>query len=355
MNKKHELDGLDARSREVLRGLVREYIHSGRPVGSRRLAKVHAEGLSPATIRNVMANLEERGFLKQPHTSAGRVPTDKGYRFYVDSLLETRKLSKKEVNRIKGSLEQETDPADLMTKTSQILSTFSDNVGFVLAPPISLAVLKHIEFVKISRERVLVILVTGAGLVQHRIIQLDEDVAQSDLDQAGRYLGTHFKGKNLFEIRDELLHLMSEEKSLYDRILKNVILLGSATLMKPETEVEEGADVYLGGAAQIIQKPEMNDINRMIALFETFEEKSRLVKIINECLKSNPEGPTVTIGLEEHIPRMHDWALVSSPYLHNHKVMGGLGILGPSRMEYARAISLVDYVAKLFGELLDGN
>ena len=355
MNKKDELGGLDARSSEILRGLVREYIHSGRPVGSRRLAKAHSEKLSPATIRSVMANLEERGFLKQPHTSAGRVPTDKGYRVYVDSLLETRKLSKKEVNRIKGSLEQETDPADLMTKTSQILSTFSDNVGFVLAPPISLAVLKHIEFVKTSRERVLVILVTGAGLVQHRFIQLDEAVAQSDLDQAGRYLGTHFQGKTLLEIRDELLRLMSEEKSLYDRILKNVILLGSAALMNPESDVEEGADVYLGGAAQIIQKPEMNDINRMIALFETFEEKSRLVKIISECLKSNPEGLTVTIGLEEHIPRMRDWALVTSPYLHNHKVMGGLGILGPSRMEYARAISLVDYVAKLFGELLDGN
>ena len=355
MDKKQKSNGLDTRSREILRCLVREYIHSGSPVGSRRLAKVHSEGLSSATIRNVMADLEEGGFLRQPHTSAGRVPTDKGYRFYVDSLLETRKLSKKEVSRIKGTLEQETDPADLMAKTSQILSTFSDNVGFVLAPPISLAVLKYIEFVKISRNRVLVILVTGPGLVEHRLIQLNEVVTQSDLDQAGRYLGTHFQGRTLFEIRDELLSLMSEEKSRYDRILQHAILLGSATLMQSEVDVEEGAGVYLGGAAQVIQKPEMNDINRMIALFETFEEKSRLVKIINECVKSNPEGPTVTIGLEEHIPRMHDWALISSPYLHNHKVMGGLGILGPSRMEYARAISLVDYVAELFGELLDGN
>ena len=335
--------------------LIREYIGSGRPVGSRRLAKLHWEHLSSATMRSVMASLEEMGFVAQPHTSAGRVPTAKGYRFYVDALLQAKRLSKQELSRIRKSLGQQIGPGELMTKTSQVLSTFSSNLGFVLAPPISLAVLKHIEFVRLSARRILVILVTGAGLVQHRIIGCDEDLTQTDLDQAGRYLSTHFQGKTLLEIRDELLRLMSEEKSLYDRILKNVVLLGSASLMKTEAEEGEQASVYLVGASQIVQKPEMADINRMIALFETFEEKSRLVKIINECVKDNPSGLTVTIGLEKHIPAMRDWALISSPYLHNRKIMGGLGILGPSRMEYDRAISLVAYVAKLFGELLDNN
>ncbi|MFQ5928257.1 MAG: heat-inducible transcriptional repressor HrcA [Acidobacteriota bacterium] len=353
MAKQQHSEDLNERACDVLQVLIREYVRDGKPVGSRRLAKIHGEGLSPATIRNVMADLEEMGFVTQPHTSAGRVPTVKGYRFYVDSLLETKRLASQEVDRIKRSLEQETDPGELMSKTSQILSALSSNVGFVLAPPISLAAMKHIEFFRISRQRILVILVTGTGLVQHRLIHLDQDLTQGELDQAGRYLVTHFEDKALLEIRDELLTLMLEEKSLYDRMLKNVILLGSASLMKSEDDQE--SEVYLGGTSRIIQKPELADINRMIALFQTFEEKSRLVKIITECLKSNPSGPTVTIGLEKHIPEMGDWALISSPYVYQQRMLGGLGVLGPSRMEYEKAISLVDYVAKLFGKLLSAN
>ena len=355
MAKKEQSKALNRRERDVLRVLIREYIRNGRPVGSSRLAKLHWEQLSPATMRNAMASLEEMGFVAQPHTSAGRVPTAKGYRFYVDALLQEKQLSKQEFSLIRKSLGQQIDPGELMTKTSQVLSSFSNNLGFVLVPPISRAVLKHIEFVRLSARRILVILVTGAGLVQHRIIRWEKDLTQTDLDQAGLYLSTHFKGKTLLEIRDELLRLMSEEKSLYDRSLKNVVLLGSAGLMRIETEEREEASVYLVGASRIVQKPEMANINRMIALFKTFEEKNRLVNIINECLKVNPSGLTVTIGLEKHLPAMRDWALVTSPYLHNRKIMGGLGILGPSRMEYDRAISLVAYVAKLFGELLDNN
>lgn len=355
MAKKGNAQELNDRARDILKGLIQEYVRTGKPVGSRRLAKINREGLSAATIRNIMSDLEEGGFVAQPHTSAGRIPAEKGYRFYVDALLYARELPSKEAERISRSLEQETDPGELMTKTSQILSEFSNNVGFVLAPPVSLAVLKHIEFLNISERRVLVVLVTRAGLVQHRLIQIDEELSQGELEEAGRYLVKNFEGRTLFEIRDELLALMSEEKALYDRLLKNVILLGSASLVKAEAETPDSPEVYIGGTAKIITRPELADVNRMIALFQTFEQKSRLVKIISECLKITPGGPTVTIGLDKHLPAMRDWAVVASPYLYNNQVWGSLGILGPARMEYARAISLVDYVAKLFGKILSTN
>jgi heat-inducible transcriptional repressor len=299
--------------------------------------------------------LEKVGFLTQPHTSAGRVPTAKGYRFYVDSLSDTRQLTTREVDRIKQSLEQETDPGELMSKTSQVLSTLSNNVGFVLAPPISRAAMKHIKFVRIAKRRILVVLVTSSGLVQHRLIRIDQDLPQGELNQAGRYLVAHFEGRTLLEIRLELLRLMMEEKSLYDRMLQNVTLLGTASLVQYEGEENEEAEVYLGSTASMIRKPELADIKKMTVLFETFEEKSRLVKIVTECLKANSSGPTVRIGLEKHLPGMRDWALISSPYLYDQKSMGSLGILGPSRMEYDKAISLVDYVAKLFGKLLNSD
>jgi len=209
--------------------------------------------------------------------------------------------------------------------------------------------------VKIARRRILVILVTGTGLVQHRLIHLDQKLTQGELNQAGRYLVTHFEGKTLREIRDELVRLMMKERSLYNRILQNVILLGSAGLMRSEDGEDDESEVYWGSTAGIVQKPELADINRLVVLLRTFEEKRRIVKIINQCLKTNPKGPTVTIGLEEHIPEMGDWALISSPYVGKQGISGSLGILGPSRMEYEKAISLVDYVAKLFGKLMSTN
>ncbi len=346
---------LNERAQGVLKALIEEFVQDGKPVGSRRLAKNYWEELSPATIRNVMSDLEKVGFLTQPHTSAGRVPTAKGYRFYVDSLSDTRQLTAREVDRIKQSLEQETDPGELMSKTSQVLSTLSNNVGFVLAPPISRAAMKHIKFVRIAKRRILVVLVTSSGLVQHRLIQIDQDLPQGELNQAGRYLVAHFEGRTLLEIRFELLRLMMEEKSLYDRMLQNVTLLGTASLVQYEGEENEESEVYLGSTASMMRKPELADIKKMTVLFETFEEKSRLVKIVTECLKANSSGPTVRIGLEKHIPGMRDWALISSPYCYDQKAIGSLGILGPSRMEYDKAISLVDYVAKLFGKLLNSN
>ncbi|MBI4444406.1 MAG: heat-inducible transcription repressor HrcA [Acidobacteria bacterium] len=347
---------LSEREKFILKSLIQEHIRTGRPVGSRRLSKLSREGLSPATVRNIVSDLEERRLLAQPHTSAGRVPTEMGYRFYVDSLVQTRELSVREAQQINEKLETGMATAQLMNTASQILSNHSSNIGFVLSQPISRAVLQYIEFVKLSEHRLLVVLVTQAGQVTHKLIQVDENLCPSELEQAGHYLISNFAGRTLFEVREAIVKLMREEKLLYDRLLKNAVFLAStslSTLMQTDSRAGE-SEVYIGGTATLIQKTDLANVSRLLAVFQAFEEKGRLVKIITECIKTELEGPTVTIGLE-HVPSMRDWALIASPYYCNNQFAGSLGILGPSRMEYSKAISLVDYMAKLFGRILSSN
>lgn len=355
MTKDGSSEALSERAASLLRLLVREYVRTGRPVGSRRLSKLHPDGLSSATIRNEVADLEEMGYVSQPHPSAGRLPTTRGYRFYVDSMSGTQQISGREMEKIRKSLEAETDPDALMDKTSKLLSSLSNNVGFVLRPPISMTALKHIEFIKISKQRILVILVAQTGFVQHRIIDLDERLEQADLDQAGHYLVDHFEGRTLMEIRSELIRLMSQDKALYDHLLKQAIVLGTASLIEDTAGSDSDSAVYLGGTSQLIRKSELSDVERMMTLFQTFEEKGRLVKLVSHCVQTDHPGPTVTIGLESHLPAMHDFTLISSPYIYHQGSTGSLGIIGPNRMEYDKVISLVDYVAKLFTRLLNEN
>jgi heat-inducible transcriptional repressor len=340
---------LSRRYQEILRALIREFVRTGDPIGSRRLAKISKEGLSSATIRNVVADLEEMGYVTKPHTSAGRIPTPQGYRFFVDKLSNTRQLSDRQVDRIRKTLEEERTPGELMSKTSQVLSRISDNVGFVLAPPASSLVMKHIELVKISPHRILVILVTQAGTVQHKVIRAEEELTQKDLDRANSYLLTHFKGETLTAIRSRLLGLKENKKAIYARMLQAVVLLGSQEIVKePISESEH--QVYLGGTSHILEKDVAE--SQKISLFQTFEEKKRLAKTLAECVRTDKSEPTVVIGLEKHLPEMKDFSLVSAPYTYDQRTTGTLGILGPSRMEYEKAIGLVDFVAKLFGSLL---
>ncbi len=346
---------LDERSGNVLKTLIKEFIRVGQPVGSRRLARLYREKLSPATLRNVMADLEEGGYLAQPHASAGRIPTAAGYRYYVECLLGSKDLSPAEIGAIRRSLEQERDPNELMSKASQLLSSYTNNIGIVLAPPISRAVMKHIEFVRLSDERILVILVSRTGFVRHQLIRLELSLTQDELNKASRYLIENFAGRTLLEIRTELIRLMSQERALYDRLLGNVILLGSATLSRAGEGDEEEPEVFLDGASRVIHRLQDDNLDRLIALMETLERKSQLVRIIVACLSMEADRPTVTIGLEDHIPGMANWTLIASPYQYDHHTTGTLAVLGPSRMEYDRAISLVDYVAKLFGQLMERN
>jgi heat-inducible transcriptional repressor len=340
--------GLDDRPREILKLIIRSYVNSGEPVGSRTLAKTIDWRLSPATIRNIMADLEDEGYLEQPHTSSGRIPSERGYRFFVDHLADSSKVSKSDERYITRLLAESDTPEELMSRASLILSTISKNVGLVIAPPMAATILKHIEFVELGDGKILVVFVSKTGLLQRKLIRVGERYTQEELDKAGRYLVEKFSGKNLMEIRNELLQLMQFERSLFDGMLALLRTWG-------ETLCEEAApdNIYLQGTSNIINQPEFADVEHMRMLFQMFEEKGRLVKILNECISNSPtEGVTISIGSELGVPDLRNFTLIASSYA-NDRTTGFLGIIGPTRMEYERGISLVSYLGRLVGEMIN--
>src|SRR5262245_22183518 len=346
---KEESRPLEERNREILKLIIRSYVTSGEPVGSRTLAKSMDWRFSPATIRNVMADLEDEGYLAQPHTSAGRIPSEKGYRFYVDHLADSGRLSKSDERYISRMPAESDSPEDVMSRASVVLSTISKNVGIVIAPPMGTTILKHIEFLDLSDGKILVIFVSTSGVVQRKLIRVGERYTQEELDKAGRYLVEKFSGKTLTEIRNELLRMMQAERSLFDRMLSLLQTWGE-TLSQPASA--EG--IYLQGATNIMNQPEFADVERMRMLFQMFEEKGRLVKILNECIASNPpEGVRVAIGSELGVPDMRDFTFITASYASMDHTTGFLGIIGPTRMEYERGISIVEYLGRLVSEMIN--
>ena len=349
-----EHKALDSRAEVLLAALIKEHLVTGEAVGSRVLSDrfSHGYGWSPATIRNVMADLEESGFVDQPHTSAGRVPTDKGYRYYVDNMLGEARLSRTDLKAIDhlfaaNEIDAGASPDKLMETASHILSALSQNVGIVVSPSLADNRLNHIEFVLLPDKRILVVLVSTANIIHNKVIRTADDFTQEDLDRTARYLNTEFSGKSLLAIRAEIVELMKEEKALYDRLLQNAILLCERSL---EGE-EASGDVYVDGASNILTKPDFMDIERMRELFKTFEEKSRLIKILNECVHdaTNYLGDVhVVIGREHPASSMQNCALITAPYrVGSNDNVGTLGVVGPMRIEYARIMAMVNYMARL--------
>jgi heat-inducible transcriptional repressor len=337
---------LDERRREVLRALIQLHVETGEPVGSESLSRALNRALSPATLRNVMADLEALGYLDHPHTSAGRVPTDEGYRLYVDSLMGPRPLPPGEREAIEAEL-RSGDPsvAQMMERASHLLSRLSRHVGFVLAPDIARTSFHHVDFVPLAPPRVLVVMVSAGGLVTHKVIEPEEQLSGSDLQACANYLNESFSGLTLSEIRTRLIELMREEKALYDSLLKRVLAIGEQAFA-----VEGEPSVYLDGASNIIARPEFEDVERMRALFRTFEEKNRLVRLLNACLSG--DGIRVLIGHENPAPDLRDLALVTTRAPIPGEEGLGLGVLGTTRMEYAHVVSLVDHVARAVSDIL---
>jgi len=349
-------NSLDARAQAVLAAVIREHFVTGEAVGSLVLADRFSgsSGWSSATIRNVMSELEEAGLVEQPHTSAGRVPTDQGYRYYVDHLLEEATLSKADLRAIdkvfrSSGADSAISSDRLMEKMSHALSELSANVGIVVSPSLAENRLSHIEFVQLSDKRILVVMVTASNSIHNKIIRLEDNLTQEELEQTARYLNTEFGGKSLLAIRAEILEMMHEEKALYDRLLRNAILLCDMSL---EGEDTAGGDVYVDGTSNILSKPDFVDVDRMRALFRTFEEKSRLIKILNECISL--EQPAmwgdvhVVIGREHPISSMRNCTLITAPYrLGSNEHLGTLGVVGPMRIEYSRIMAMVNYMARL--------
>jgi heat-inducible transcriptional repressor len=338
------------RAREILQHAISTFVNTGRPVGSRGIARQSREDLSPATVRNIMADLEELGYLMQPHHSAGRVPTDKGYRFYVDDLLERHEISPEDRAAIDRDLRPDDDAEHLMARTSQALSRVSHNLGIVVTPPLSRIALQHLQFVRLSENRILVILVSRSGIVQNRVIHLDEQFTQTQLDQAARYIVEHFRDKTLCEIRALVLQMISRERALYDRFIQRVIKLSTQSFAETADEAE--SSVFLDGASNLIKTPEFSDINKLRALLEAIEQKGRLALLISQCIREDAQEVRIAIGAENALPEIAACTLITSPFALDERTHGSVAILGPTRMEYARAIALVEYASRLLSNFL---
>jgi len=333
--------------RRVLELAIEDFILSGDPVASKAISGKLGLHFSPATIRNIMADLEHQGFLYQPHTSAGRVPTEKGFRFYVDSILHIHELSGREQEQIRSRYENyPAEATDLLRETSRILSSSSRYLGVVWAPRMSSVVLQHIEFVKLKRHLTLAILVGTTGQVQNRFIGVEEDLTQSDLDHLSDYMNGFLTGLTLFQARERLLAQMKREKVAYDRLLEQALVLGEKAL----SSVDE-TDVFIEGRTNILQEPEFSDISRMTELFKAFEEKATLVKLLDKCM--DLKGVQIAIGSESEVEEMEQCSVVTSTYSYRGEVLGALGVIGPRRMNYSRVIPLVGYTARLLTEILE--
>jgi heat-inducible transcriptional repressor len=339
----------DSRRQAVLATIIDEYLVTGEPVGSHVVSQKfsRAPGWSSATIRNVMVELEELGLLEQPHTSAGRIPTDRGYRHYVDNVIDSTSLSRYDVAAIENiglSDQVRARPDRAMERASHVLSALSNNVGIVVWPSLAHNGLKDIRFVKLPDNRILVVLVSTSNVVHDKVVTLDEDFSQEELNRAARFLNTEFGGKSLLAIRSEIIARMKQERALYDSVERNAILLCERSLQDEDTAI---AEVFVDGASNIFGKPEFSDTETIRGLFQTFEEKSRLVKILNECVAGEPSGVVqVLIGRENPTSSMQHCSVITTSYRVGTEVCGTLGVVGSTRIAYGRMMAVVNYLGR---------
>ena len=339
---------MDARTQAILMAVTQSFIQSAEPVGSRMISKRYDFELSPATIRNVMSDLEELGFLEQPHTSAGRVPTDQGYRFYVNNLQSTEVLSAEESARIvQRFAPYRGEVSEVMAETSRLLSEVSHYAGIVLRT-FSTTMFERIEFVKVRGQQVLAIFVMESGMVQNKLIMLDEDLTQDELHRISNYLNQEFSGYPLRTIRQLVLERMAEDKVRYDKLLQQAMQVGEKTF---DATMGNDGEIFVGGTAKMMDQPEfLTNVGRMKELFEAFEEKSRLISILDRCLAE--AGINVLFGSETPFQNIQECSFVTHTYNYGDRTIGVLGVIGPKRMVYPRVMAIVDYTANLITKIL---
>ena len=347
-SKPEDHETLDERTQNILIAVVSSFIQTADPVGSRTISKRFDFGLSPATIRNVMADLEDLGFLEQPHTSAGRVPTDKAYRHYVDHIRNIELPSPADADIIArwyNPLAGDND--EMMVATSRLLSEVTHYAGVVLST-FATSIFKRIEFVKVRDRQVLAIFVMDTANVHNKLIMLDEELTQDELHKISNYLNHEFSGRPLRQIRQQVLERMDAEKAQYDELVQQAMNIGAKTF---DETAEPESDIYLGGTVNIMDQPEFStNVERMKDLFKAFEEKSRLIHILDRCLDES--GINVIIGTETPFQDIHDCSFVTRTYAYDDRTVGVLGVVGPKRMVYPRIMALVNYTANIVSQKL---
>jgi heat-inducible transcriptional repressor len=295
-----------------------------------------------------MADLEDLGLLHQPHTSAGRIPTELGLRVYIDSILEIKQLSLRDRERIRRSYKSGVSPVErLLKETSKVLSSFSKHAGVVLRPRLSQTVFRRIEFVRLRMCLVMTILVSQAGLVHNAVFEVEEDISQEELEKYSRYLNAMLQDLTVDQVKARLLKEMKKEKVLFDRLLSKALELSKKALQ----ENIEGGELYIGGRTNLLDNPEFADVERMRRIFEAFEEKSKIIDLLDKSMLSGQVN--ILIGSESELLDMENLSFVTSPYTTGGEILGSLGVIGPTRMDYSRIIPLVDYTAKLLSEMLE--
>jgi heat-inducible transcriptional repressor len=334
------------REREILTAIVETFIATGDPVGSRTLARSNREGLSPATIRNVMADLADAGYLEQPHTSAGRIPSSEAYRYYVEQLTGKASLSQEDQGIIKDSLRGVTDVQEFMERTSHVLSLISHNVGITVAVGGPKNALEHVYFSRLGDQKVLAVLVTRSGLVRDRVLRLD--LQQNDLDAAARFINENFRGWTMEALRTELARRLEQERSEYDRLMKSVEQLYRQGAL---TADETSQVVFVEGASNLVTGEQ--DRQRLQELLQTLEEKQKIVELLGAYLDAKQEAVRVVIGLDEALPSMRNFVLIGAPARVGDDVMGSLAVIGPTRIDYQHTMTAVSYIARLFDKILN--
>jgi len=337
---------LDERSRQVLFAVIQCYTNAPGPVGSRVVTKKFSFGLSPATIRNIMSDLEEMGYLRQPHTSAGRVPTDTGYRYYVDSIkADGRQVDRDlflEMNRKLETLRK--DINSILDEASKMLSSLSHYIGITTSPNESTTTLSKIELLKYRGSRMAVILFTDEGIIRHKIIPMDPDISQQDLNRIADYINSEFSGSTIEEIRNMVIREMAREQVLCDRLISEAI-----KICRDVFSVSPG-NIYISGLSGMLALPDFCDVNRIKELLKTIEDKHIIVRLLDRI--SDSEGTQVLIGSENPLDEMKTFSLVAATYKEGGRPMGTIGIIGPTRMNYVQAISIVDMTASYITEML---
>lgn len=336
---------LSARSRQILEAIVEDYIATAEPVGSSAVARRHALTLSPATVRNVMANLEDMGLLTSPHTSAGRIPTEKAYRFYVDSLVALRQISRDEKRQIVNHCRQAgAGLSGILKETSRTLSQLSNYMGIVVAPSFTADVFRHIEFIRLGQHKILAILVSSNGAVQNRLIETEEDYKPEELVRMGNYLNDMMKGLTITQARERILEEMKNEKSQYDQLMSHALRISEQAVTVQNDEV------FVEGQARILDQPEFSDAARMKEIYEAFEQKGIMLQLLSRCMSA--EGVQIYIGSETTLSRSAGISLVTSRFVTSSNTVGMLGVIGPTRMGYSSVIPIVDYTARMVSRLL---
>ena len=331
----------------VLHLIVEHYLESGGPVSSGMLFQRKSFAGSPATLRNIMVRLEDRGFLSQPHTSSGRIPTDQGLRFYVNSLFAEIPFSREESLFVPESLAAGEGNLDsLLIQVSRTLAEHSDNLGFVITPRLSQVHFRNLRFMKISENKIMIILITPFQMVLTQIVESKAPFTQVELDRAAQYINLNFRGKNLVSIRDFLIQELPKYRLKYEDIINKLSVLVRTYINQEQTENR----IIFQGASKLLDKAELFDMEKLKSLFRNFEEKANLTRLLSDFISL--ERVKVLIGSESNNPSIQDCSLVISHYGYSNQVLGSLGIIGPKRIPYERIIPLVDSVAKRLSRAL---